>query len=83
MGVTSNRWRVKTRRVVPNEGSSNTFCAVNLRAGGKSVSRAASVPIVVYEAGDGLTQNEIITAQHHLLYVYPLSMLLHVTELIS
>jgi len=74
---------VKTRRVVPDEGSSNTVRVVHLRDGGQSVSRAASVPIVVCDAGDGSTQNEIITAQHHLPYVYPLSMLLHVTELIS
>ena len=53
--VTSDRWRVKIHRVVPNEGSSNTFCVVHLNAGGQSVSRAASIPIVVCDAGDGLT----------------------------
>jgi len=32
-------------------------CAISPRAGGQSISKAASIPFIVHEARDGLTRN--------------------------
>ena len=70
--VTSGRQRVDTWGVVPNKALS---CTISPRTGGQSISKTESIPFVVHDARDVLTQKRntiIITVEHQPPCVYPM-----------